>query len=73
MRALDFDSVDQTMGRVGDVAHCRSRLHDIVSALRPGRIIAWFDFDGRVPHAAVLESMALFEETVLPEWRASNV
>jgi len=72
LKSLDFDSVDQTMGLLGDVAHCRERLHEIVERLRPGRIIAWFDFGGCVPHAQVLESMELFSEAILPEWRAHS-
>lgn len=69
LRKLDFDSVDQTMGLLGDVEHCRGRLREIVAELRPGRVITWFDFGGRVPHEHVLESMALFSEAILPEWQ----
>ena len=70
VRSLDFDSVDRHMGLLGDVDHCRERLQKIVSELKPGRVITWFDFGGRVPHAQVLESMQLFSEAILPEWRA---
>ncbi|HET8938220.1 MAG TPA: hypothetical protein VFN67_32475 [Polyangiales bacterium] len=70
--AMDFDSVDQTMGVLDDVDHCRARLRTIVAQLKPGRVITWFDFGGRVPHAQVLESMQLFSEAILPEWRAQG-
>ena len=69
---VDFDGVEQTMGVLGDVEHCRARLRQIVSELNPGRVITWFDFGGRVPHAQVLESMQLFSEAILPEWRAQS-
>jgi hypothetical protein len=72
LKSLDFDSVDQTMGLMGDVEHCRAGLHEIVAALWPGRIITWFDFGGCVSHAQVLDSMELFSEAILPEWRARS-
>jgi alkanesulfonate monooxygenase SsuD/methylene tetrahydromethanopterin reductase-like flavin-dependent oxidoreductase (luciferase family) len=67
-RTIDYDKVDQTMGVVGSVEHCRSQLRDIALTLRPGRIIGWFDFGGLVPHAHVLESMQLFSAALMPEW-----
>jgi hypothetical protein len=42
------------------------------SAAARKRIIAWFDFDGCVPHAQVLDSMELLSEAILPEWRARS-
>ena len=72
VRLMDFDRVDQTMGVLGDVEHCRARLREIVAELTPGRVITWFDFGGRVPHAQVLESMQLFSEAILPEWRVQR-
>ena len=73
VRTLDVDRVDQNLGALGDVDHCRARLRQISTDVRPGRVIAWFDFGGRVPHAQVLESMALFGQAILPEWQRGEV
>lgn len=45
---------------------CAERLAQLRDELGVGRVIAWFNPGGLVPHAAVLRSMALFSAGVLP-------
>jgi hypothetical protein len=51
VRTLYFDGVDQDMGLLGDLEHCRARLRNIVSELRPWRVLLGSTFGGLVPHA----------------------
>lgn len=63
---MTYDAVNAAMGIFDTPEGCVERLHAVREALGPGRVICWFNFGGRVPHARVLRSMALFSSRVLP-------
>jgi alkanesulfonate monooxygenase SsuD/methylene tetrahydromethanopterin reductase-like flavin-dependent oxidoreductase (luciferase family) len=56
----------QGMAIFGTPGECLERLAKLREALNPGRLIAWFDFMGAIPHERVLRSMKLFAAKVLP-------
>ncbi|HKU38852.1 MAG TPA: LLM class flavin-dependent oxidoreductase [Polyangiales bacterium] len=64
VRQLDVTTVQDSMGLVGSAETCRARLAQLREDYDPGRIIAWFDIGGLVPHAQVRQSMRRFAEEV---------
>ncbi len=66
LRKLSFDQVHDAIGVLGTPEHCIERIEHIRRELRPGRIIAWFNFGGLVPQRQVMRSMERFAKHVLP-------
>jgi hypothetical protein len=71
MSALTYEHVDESMGALGTPGDCSARLAQIRGDLGIGRVIAWFNFGGLVSHEAVIRSMRLFAQAVLPAFVAS--
>jgi alkanesulfonate monooxygenase SsuD/methylene tetrahydromethanopterin reductase-like flavin-dependent oxidoreductase (luciferase family) len=53
------------MAIFGTPEECLERLARLRDTLNPGRVIAWFDFMGAIPHEQVMRSMELFSSKVL--------
>ncbi len=66
LRKLTFDQVYDAIGILGTPEHCIARIEHIRREFRPGRVIAWFNFGGLVPHRQVMRSMERFAKFVLP-------
>jgi alkanesulfonate monooxygenase SsuD/methylene tetrahydromethanopterin reductase-like flavin-dependent oxidoreductase (luciferase family) len=64
LRSIDFQKVRTTMGVAGTPSDVRERFVEIEREFNPGRVIAWFNYGGLVPHAHVRRSMALFAKTM---------
>lgn len=64
LRSVDFEKIRTTMGVAGTPADIRDRFAHIEREFNPGRVIAWFNYGGLVPHARVTQSMALFAKTM---------
>jgi hypothetical protein len=67
MRRLTYEQVEDAVGVFGPPEACVDRLQALRSELGMGRVIAWFNFGGLVPHEEVLRSMELFSSKVLPQ------
>jgi alkanesulfonate monooxygenase SsuD/methylene tetrahydromethanopterin reductase-like flavin-dependent oxidoreductase (luciferase family) len=65
-RATTYEDMNAGMAIFGTPAECLERLAQLRTTLNPGRVIAWFDFMGAIPHEQVMRSMELFSSTVLP-------
>jgi alkanesulfonate monooxygenase SsuD/methylene tetrahydromethanopterin reductase-like flavin-dependent oxidoreductase (luciferase family) len=66
MASLTFEQVTDTMGAIGTADDCVARITRVRGELAVGRIIAWFNFGGMVPHDEVTRSMQLFARAVAP-------
>jgi alkanesulfonate monooxygenase SsuD/methylene tetrahydromethanopterin reductase-like flavin-dependent oxidoreductase (luciferase family) len=64
LRSVNFEKVQTSMGVVGTPDQIRDRFAEIERELNPGRVIAWFNYGGLVPHAHALRSMELFAKTL---------
>ena len=64
-RAMTYESTNGPTGIFDTPEACVERLQWVREALRPGRIVGWFNFGGLVPHERVVRSMALFAERVM--------
>jgi alkanesulfonate monooxygenase SsuD/methylene tetrahydromethanopterin reductase-like flavin-dependent oxidoreductase (luciferase family) len=69
--SLGFEQINDGMGCLGTPAQCRELLMQLERELNPGRVIAWFNFGGLLPHPSVLRSMELFAHSVLPSFAAA--
>lgn len=66
MSRWTYDDVASTMGAVGTPEDCAARIEQVRRECGIGRVIAWVNFGGLVPHAAVTRSMRLFARGVMP-------
>jgi alkanesulfonate monooxygenase SsuD/methylene tetrahydromethanopterin reductase-like flavin-dependent oxidoreductase (luciferase family) len=64
--ALSFEQINDGMGCFGTPDQCHQLLAELRREFNPGRVIAWFNFGGLLPHPSVLRSMQLFARSVLP-------
>lgn len=63
---LGFDEMNDGLGILDTPDGCAERLQRLQKELGAGRVIAWFNFGGLVPHPAVMRSMELFATRVMP-------
>lgn len=63
---LSFEQINDGMGCFGTPKQCRDLLTCLERDFNPGRVIAWFNVGGLLPHHAVLRSMELFARDVMP-------
>lgn len=71
LRSLTFAQLSDGMACLGSAEECRSMLRE-VQKLEVGRVIAWFNFGGLLPHRTVLRSMERFSTTVMPAFQAGK-
>jgi alkanesulfonate monooxygenase SsuD/methylene tetrahydromethanopterin reductase-like flavin-dependent oxidoreductase (luciferase family) len=64
--ATTYEDMNGRLAIFGTPAECRDRLAKLRETLNPGRLIAWIDFMGAIPHERVLRSMELFSSEVMP-------
>jgi alkanesulfonate monooxygenase SsuD/methylene tetrahydromethanopterin reductase-like flavin-dependent oxidoreductase (luciferase family) len=72
MRRTSFARVNDGMGIFDDPERCVSRLRTLRNRLGFGRLIAWFNFGGMLPHHRVVRSMELFASEVMPYFPRSE-
>jgi alkanesulfonate monooxygenase SsuD/methylene tetrahydromethanopterin reductase-like flavin-dependent oxidoreductase (luciferase family) len=68
--ALSFEQINDGMGCFGTPDQCHQLLAGLQREFNPGRVIAWFNFGGLLPHPSVLRSMQLFARSVMPGFRS---
>jgi alkanesulfonate monooxygenase SsuD/methylene tetrahydromethanopterin reductase-like flavin-dependent oxidoreductase (luciferase family) len=66
IRATTYEDVRSLAAIFETPAGCRDRLAMLKETLKVGRVICWFNFLGKVPHAQAMRSMELFSAKVLP-------
>jgi alkanesulfonate monooxygenase SsuD/methylene tetrahydromethanopterin reductase-like flavin-dependent oxidoreductase (luciferase family) len=66
MSSMTYDEMEQNVGVLGTPEDCVARLEQIQRDCGVGRIIAWFNYGGVVPHESVAASMRLFARAVMP-------
>jgi alkanesulfonate monooxygenase SsuD/methylene tetrahydromethanopterin reductase-like flavin-dependent oxidoreductase (luciferase family) len=66
LKQLSFEQINDGMGCFGTPEQCREVLSGLQREFNPGRVIAWFNFGGLLPHESVLRSMELFAARVMP-------
>jgi hypothetical protein len=49
------------------LSSARLAVKPLRETLNPGRLIAWIDFMGAIPHENVLQTMELFSSKVMPQ------
>ncbi|HEX6242510.1 MAG TPA: LLM class flavin-dependent oxidoreductase [Polyangiales bacterium] len=70
--SLGFEQINDGMGCLGTPAQCRELLMKLEREFNPGRVIAWFNFGGLLPHPSVLRCMELFAREVMPSFAAAS-
>jgi natural product biosynthesis luciferase-like monooxygenase protein len=63
---LQFEELNDGLGILDTPDGCAERLSHLQRDLGVGRVIAWFNFGGLIPHDMVMRSMELFATRVLP-------
>lgn len=66
MSSMTYEEIDRDVGVLGTPEDCKVRLAQIQRDCGVGRVIAWFNYGGIVPHEAVASSMRLFAHSVMP-------
>lgn len=68
LQGMCFEQVNRDMGIFGDAPTCVARIQALRAQFDIDRLICWFDPGGLVPHAKVMQSMALFARDVMPHF-----
>ena len=68
--AIPLDAVEQGSAIVGTPAECLAKMERIMASAAIDEVVCWFNPGGLVPHATVLDGMALFAREVVPGARA---
>jgi alkanesulfonate monooxygenase SsuD/methylene tetrahydromethanopterin reductase-like flavin-dependent oxidoreductase (luciferase family) len=63
---FDFDTMAESRGILDTPDGCVERLQELRDTLGAARVICWFNVGGLLPHDAVLRSMRLFADAVIP-------
>jgi natural product biosynthesis luciferase-like monooxygenase protein len=63
---LQYEEMNDGLGILDTPDGCAERLAHLQRELGAGRVIAWFNFGGLIPHEVVMRSMELFATRVMP-------
>ena len=66
---LSYELVDSDFAAIGDPEECADKLRQIQQMYGADEFMCWFNTGGMVPQEAVSQSMRLFAEKVIPQFR----
>jgi len=70
VRTMQYETVDESMAAFGDPAYCTDKIARLRETFGMSRIVCWFEVGGLAGHRAMMDSMRLFAERVMPRFSA---